>query len=433
MMKAEEIHMNFRELAAAREDYIIACRRHLHRHPELSDVEENTVAFICGELEKDGIPFVNVPKGGVFAFLGDEARGRTVLLREDIDALPIRESRTNGGGREKQVLSETDGVAHMCGHDCHTAILLGAARALKEIEASLNGRVVLMFERGEENSNNLFYLLRWIDENRLHIDSSFGLHVDPNYETGTICVQPENVNAGFIRFDVKIIGKSAHGSAPYLGHSPVDCYHAVYDGIQGLRMKYANPFDPMTFSIGTIHAGSAYNIVPGELSFSGSFRHFNFPDSRHLKEKMIELIDKTCEIYDCRAEYTIVGPTLPLKNDPVCSGYTTQIFRRDLGPDVPVSGQASMGSESHALTSKLYPGVYVRLGVRSEAAGMTAPTHNECFEPDENALALGCAAHLCYAVNFLKDGPDTSDRVFTGSIKDAFALYREEALNIYND
>ena len=126
--------MDFLKIAESLESYITEHRRYLHRHPELSDKEDNTVAYICKELEALGIKHVDVPFGGVFAFLGDETRGRTVLLRADIDALPVRESKLNAGGKEKPVVSAVEGVAHACGHDCHTAMLLGAAKGLKSIE-----------------------------------------------------------------------------------------------------------------------------------------------------------------------------------------------------------------------------------------------------------------------------------------------------------
>ena len=425
--------MDYKALAAAQEEYVITVRRHLHKHPEISDHEDNTVAFISEELTKMGIPNVNVPHGGVFGFLGDEAKGRTVLLRADIDALPYNESPVNAGGKPKVVVSEVELAAHLCGHDCHAAMLLGAAKILKEHEDEINGRIILMFERGEEGTGNLTYLVKYLFDNHYKIDTSFGMHVFPDVPVGQVAVIPGPCMAGPLGFSVTLKGKSAHGSEPSVGRSPVDAFVSLYGTMANMRMKYANPYDPMVFSVGQVHSGSASNIIPGELTFGGSFRVHNFEDGTYIREKLIQAIENTAEMYDCKAEYTIIGPNLALVNDPECTAFARNVFAETLGNDAVFEAKPLMGSESHAMTAKIWPGVFLFLGIYNEEKGMTARNHHECFEPDEDCLKIGTACHVAYALEYLNDGPSTEGKVYNGDLKEFYEKYNPRALVAYEN
>ncbi len=413
--------------AAEIEDYVIGLRRWFHQHPELSSQEDATVAHICGELKSLGIAFTDVPNGGVLAFLGDETRGRTVLLRADIDALPGTESPVNGGGMPKPAVSLNEGISHTCGHDCHAAMLLGAAKLLKKSEDTIPGRIVLMFERGEEGGGNLIWLLKWLFDNNVKIDTSFGMHVVPSIPTGKLGVTSGPTMAGSMDFNVKLIGRTAHGSSPSSGNNPIDCFAALYGTIQSLRMRYANPYDPMVFSVGQVHAGAAGNIIPGELFFNGTFRVFNHEEGLRVREQLIKAIEGTAAVYGCKAEHHVAVPSLPVYNDPACTAFArqalTDVFSADGLPTLP----PAMGSESHALTAKLWPGAYLMLGVGNEEKGITAINHHEAFDADEDALKYGVAAHCGYALEFLRSGPETADRIYTGSLRAFYEKYFPEA------
>lgn len=420
--------IDYLDIAKEQEDYIISLRREFHRFPEVSSHEERTVKRICEELEKMGIPYINVENGGVFGFLGDETKGKTVLLRADIDALPIQESEVNGGGQKKPVVSENKGVAHMCGHDCHAAMLLGAAKALSQRKDKINGRIIFMFERGEEGTGNLVYLHKWAYENKLHVDSSFGMHVFSYIPKNTIHIFEDIAMAGVIAFNVKIIGKTAHGSEPRAGISPIDCFVSMYNTIQTLRMKYASPFKPMTFSVGEVHAGSAINIIPGELTFGGTFRLYEYEDGKKIREELEKTFNETAKIYNCKVEFNMFGPSLGLVNDKECSLYAQDKFTKAFGEDVLVDHEPLMGGESHSLTARLWPGTFIMLGVADEKDGITAAGHHECFDVAEESLKLGTAAHMCYASEFLNDGPQTDDRIYKGDIKEFYEKYSPNSL-----
>ena len=409
--------------AAQIEDYLVGLRRWFHCNPELSSVEEATVERIAQELDALGVQYVNVPQGGILAFLGDEARGRTVLLRADIDALPGTESPCNAGGKPKLAVSQNAGVAHLCGHDCHAAMLLGAAKLLKQREAELNGRVILMFERGEEAGVNLIWLLKWLFDHSIAIDSCFGMHVMPNLPAGQLGITPGAAMAGSMDFSVKLIGRSAHGSTPSAGNNPIDCFAALYGTIQTLRMRHANPFDPMVFSVGQVHAGTAGNIIPGELFFNGTFRVFNHEDGMHIREELIKVIEGTAAVYDCRAEYEVNIPSLPVYNDAACTAFARDALQEVFGAEGLPTIPPFMGSETHALTAKLWPGAYLMLGIGNVEEGITAINHNEAFDADENALKYGAAAHAVYALEFLRRGPATADHIYRGTLRDFYGQY----------
>lgn len=423
--------MDFLKTAEQYEDYMIESRRYLHRHPELSCREENTISFICTELEKTGIPYVNVPEGGIFAWIGDKTRGKTILLRADIDALPITESPLNAGGLEKPAVSEVQGICHACGHDCHTAILLGTAKVLKEIENELPGCVLLMFERGEEGSVCISALLRYAQDHAFSIDGCFALHVDPALDTGEAGWRRGYIMAGFMGFEAKITGKEAHGSRPDHGKNPIDAFAAYYQYLQSLRMTQANPYDPMVFSVGTVHAGEAYNIIPPELTFSGSFRFFEFEDASRIRSRMEEGLYSICSMYDCMGEIVFDGPSGGVFNDPAYADLARKTVVETLGHDV-IEILPMMSSESFALTSVIWPGVFLRLGVRNEEFGRTALNHSEYQDPDEAALKYGCALECAYAWNVLSSDIRIPDYPNKGDIRHFVELYQPEGLKYFD-
>ncbi|MDR3138988.1 MAG: amidohydrolase, partial [Treponema sp.] len=261
-------------LAKASENYTVEVRRHLHRHPELTRVEFETLKYIRSHLEKWGIPYVEVEDGGIFAFIGDESRGKTVLLRADIDALPIQEDPRNLA-RKREVISEVPGVQHACGHDAHTAMLLTAGKILKEYEGKIPGRVLLMFERGEEGGGNFRQLLYYLEDKKIRVDGGHAIHVRPGVPAGKIVAVPGPIMSAGCGFNVTITGRGGHGSRPDLANSPLDCFTSLYQSLKDIRLKHISPFDNFTFSVGTISYGNRGNVIPGELNFQGSARTVN--------------------------------------------------------------------------------------------------------------------------------------------------------------
>ena len=267
--------MDILKEARAQFDYLVKTRRQFHTYPELSGKEYETVKYICKELEDMGIEYVDVEDGGIVGLIHGGKPGKTILMRADVDALPIMESPNNLAGA-KVCVSQNAGVSHACGHDAHAAMLLAEAKILQANKDELNGNVVLCFERGEEGGGQIKNLLPYIEDvMKLSIDGCLATHVKWDVPAGQVSVEPGAVISGGLGFAIRLRGQSGHGSRPDMAHSVLDCFNAIYNHMNMIRMKQVHPSDVLTFSVGTVNCGTAFNIIPDELTFTGSIRTFN--------------------------------------------------------------------------------------------------------------------------------------------------------------
>ena len=414
--------MDILALAKQQQEDIVKNRRYLHEHPELSQHEEETVAFVCKKLEEYGVSYINVPKGGVLGFIGGDENSKTVMLRADMDALPVQENPNNLKG-PKSCVSKVPGAAHVCGHDSHTAMLLAAAKILQEHKDEIDGRVMLFFERAEEAGGNILYLLRYIYEHKIRVDGVFGLHVKGNLDAGKISLQSGGVNAGGFGFEVSIHGKGGHGSAPDKCNSPIDCFAALYHAFMSIPVKYVSAKEMLSFNFGKVQSGSKRNIIPDQLDFAGGMRFFDHAVGVKGKEIFLRLLDGVCKTYECTYEVTnSVGPTLPLVNNPQCVDIGLAAFAKDIGQERLTDMEREVGSESFSAAQRIYPGAYAFLGIRNEALGIGAPNHSAEFDIDESVLYLGTAMHISYALAFLQNTQEIHHEPYPGSPDD---LYRE--------
>lgn len=412
--------MNIIELVKQEEAELIEIRRYLHEHPELSGLEENTVAFIIEKLDEYGIPYINVENGGVLGFIDSGKEGKTVLLRADMDALPIEEDPCNNGGVKKEVVSLTAGVQHACGHDGHTAMLLIAGKVLNTLKDQFVGKVILCFERGEEANFNIRYLLNYMQKEQLKIDSGFGLHISPYTKTGSIMMQEGPVMAGLMPFEITVIGEGGHGSRPDLVNNPMDCFTAMYQGLGQLRLKTTSPFEQLSYSVGSVHSGSKANIIPGELTFSGTVRYYDVENvAIPFREAMLHLFEKTADAYDCQLDYKKPSIFLPLVNHPTCASIAREALEQ-LFPEDVITGSPWMGSESYAYYGLLFPISYGFLGTNNIEKGITADVHNSKHDLDETVLYKGSCAHISYALTFLNSSVTIPYTPTTKSIQSIF-------------
>ncbi len=413
--------MDIRKLAEDNFDYMVRHRRHLHEHPELSGQEEETVAYICAELEKLGIEHVNVPQGGVVGYIYGSQPGKRVLLRADIDALPVEEPENNL--TQKRVCrSQNPGVMHACGHDAHTAMLLGAAKILQENRNELRGSVMLVFERGEEGGGNIRYLLQYFEKEHIHYDSCFGMHVEQKLDTGTFAVSEGPCDAGSVPIDFKITGRGGHGSRPDLANNPIDCMRAVMDEIYAIRGKYISPFDQLTTTICKVRAGIKGNIIPDTAEFEGSARYFS-PEAARIFREQLDRIAKTCgEAYNCEVENRgrNRAGAWPIINDPYASALAKRAVEQVIGAENWRPTVTTMGSESFSQYCLFAPGCYGNLGVRTPEKGSGAEIHNQYFDIDEEAMKVGVSVHVAYAVNFLADDTPISFTPKVGSVEEIY-------------
>jgi amidohydrolase len=410
--------MGFDIFKEARENeaFTVEVRRHIHRHPELSRVEFETLEFIKKHLEKLHIPYVEVPDGGIFATLGEESRGKTVLLRADIDALPILENPRNLK-KEREVISENKGVQHACGHDAHTAMLLTAGKILKEHEAEIPGRVLLMFERGEEGGGNFRQLLHYLEDTKLHVDGGHAIHVRPGVPAGKIVSIPGPILAAGCGFNVTLTGKGGHGSRPDLANSPLDCFTALYQSLKDIRLNHISPFDNFTFSVGTVSYGSKGNVIPDELNFQGSARTVNEANVERFFEEFDLRLDSIAKANHCTYK---TGPRFrgtPAINNALTAKISQEAIRNYMGEEYLIDNyNPLMASDSWARTGKLFPAIMIHVGVDNPELGSGSDLHTDTFDLDEKILPLGVAATVGYALDFLKNTEDPHFTPFAGTL-----------------
>ena len=287
--------MDIKTLAKEQEAYIIECRRWLHAHPELSTKEVETTRFIKEQLEKNGISvqtFEDIT--GCIATIQGGKPGKTVMLRADIDALPIQE---NPG---KSYCSLNPGVMHACGHDCHTAMLLGAARILQEHREELKGTVKLIFQMAEEiGRKSEEYVTRGALEG---VDAIFGMHVWSALDKGKANFESGGRMACSDRFTIQIHGKAAHGSAPHQGQDAILAAAAAVMALQSLPSRVVNPLDSLVVSVGMMNGGTKENILCGHVELVGTVRAFDREFRNSVPQRIQELVTNVVKGYGCSAE-----------------------------------------------------------------------------------------------------------------------------------
>ena len=400
--------MDILKEARALSDYAVSIRRQLHEHPELSGFEFETIKLICSELDKIGIPYVNIKDGGVLATIDGPVPGKTVLLRADCDALPLDEL-PNNAKKPKACVSKVPGAAHMCGHDAHTAMLLSAGKLLWANRDLIKGRVYLLFERGEEGGGNIYYVFKYFEEHNIKVDAAYGEHVGTAFGAGKIGCQGGPSHAGNVGYKITITGKGGHGSRPDRSINPIDCFVSIYECLKTIRMNHIAPDVVLTNSMGMVQAGAAGNVIPNSLTFSGTCRFYDAAAGNVFKQKLIEICDAQAALFGCTVSYDAVkGPTLPVVANDRVAEIGAAAIKAVLGEDAVPRQGLNMGSESFAYISNYFPSVMLRVGCRNEEEGMTMGGHNPGFDLDESCLQYGAAAFVAAALGFLDANEDVA-------------------------
>lgn len=401
--------MDFVKAVSENYEYTVKLRRYFHENPECGPAEqEGTMKKIEQELDDMNIRHVRIPNGGVFGFIDGAREGKTVLLRSDIDALPIEENENNLSGK-KVCVSKKKGVMHGCGHDAHIAMLLTAGKILKEMADELEGHIILMFEQGEEGYLNIVPMCRAIQEMHLKIDTCYATHVRWDVPAGKLVCCPKISMSGIHHYELNIYGEGGHGSRPDLAKSPIDCYHEIYNIMLGLRMKYVRPDSGLTWSVGYLHAGSAFNVIPDHLECAGSIRSMDIEAGEEFWKEFKKTIDEICKLYYCKSKIECKTHFLPLINHESCRQLFLKSVEQYLGKDAIDQTEPWMASESYCYLTCMYPSVHTFTGIRNEEVGSGANHHTPEFDIDEKGMVPGITAAVAYAVEFLKNPPDVSD------------------------
>lgn len=383
-------------------DKVIECRRDIHSHPELSQHEERTSELAAKILEGLGLEVKrNIGGYGVVGLLRGNREGKTIALRADMDALPLNEE------TGLSYASVNQGVMHACGHDTHTAMLLGTACALSEMRDKLNGNVKFIFQPAEE-LNPTGGAPGMIHDGVLdnpNVDAMLALHVWPAYETGKIVTRSGSLMAASDRIFLTVHGKTAHGSRPDQGVDAIVAASHVITGLQSIISRSVSPLDSAVLTIGTIHGGYRYNVIPDCVKLEGTVRTLN----PSVQNQMPELISRTAKNIaasfgaGCDVEYVKGYP--PMMNDSKLTERVCDSVRRHIGEDsLIVADQPDLTAEDFAFFARERPAVLVWLGCRPENQSLkdTPMLHNTKFCPDESCFIYGINFFCACVTDFLK-------------------------------
>jgi amidohydrolase len=376
----------------------IELRRHIHAHPELSGHEHGTAALVHRRLRELGLsPRYYVGKTGVVATL-DGGVGKTVVLRADMDALPVVEE------TGASFASTIPGAMHACGHDVHTAMLLGAAEALCRMRERVRGRVVFLFQPSEEVEPG--GAIRMIDEGAFPRAACavFGLHVSPDHPAGSVGIKPGSDCGSVLSFDVTIRGEGGHSAIPEKTVDPIVCAAAIVMALQTLVSRECPPVDPAVVSVGSMHAGTKGNVIPDQAVFSGTIRTLSVPLQRRLRTRLTQIVTSVAASMRARGSVAFHETYPPGFNNIALSQWALSELGAHLGgKNVVERPHPSMFAEDFSRYQQLVPGVYVHLGVRPPRAGTRAMhgIHTSRFLPHESAIGTGILTHCVLALGVL--------------------------------
>lgn len=374
--------------------YLIGLRREFHRYPELGLHEFRTADRIEEELDRIAIPHTRVGDTGVLGILkGGKGAGSIIALRADIDALPIQET------HETDYCSAVPGVMHACGHDAHTACLLGAAKLLSKCRAELAGEVRLIFQPAEEIGQGA---KPFIEAGALDgVERIFGLHTAYDLPAGAVGLKPELNNAAVDHFRIEICGKAAHVSTPDLGADALYIASQLVVGLQALVTRCTSPVDSVVIGVGKLSAGTTYNAVAESAVLEGTTRTVSQEQRYRLRDLVNQAAKNTAAIYGGKAELVWTDFTPPLINDPQVCEEAAKVVNR-LGGTVVTDRALSLSGDNFAEFQLYVPGAYAYLGTGNpELPHTLISNHNGSFDIDESALPLGAALYAGYAMEKL--------------------------------
>lgn len=390
-------------LARARtiHESIRAWRREIHRYPELTFTETRTAALVNSVLMDLGIPTeTEVAKTGVVGHIRGGA-GPTVGLRADMDALPILE--VNGTDFD----STRPGIMHACGHDSHTAMLLGAATLLKGLadEGRLPGAIRLLFQPSEEaqDAEGKSGGMRMAEEGALQgLDAVFALHVDAYHDVGAVATRPGPMMAAADMFTLVVRGSGGHAARPQSTVDPIALSAQVISAIQQVVSRRLDPTEPGVITVGTIHGGTVNNVIPDTVEMTGTIRSFS-PEARRTLHEELRKAVRVVEPLGGSAELTIHAGYPPTVNDPAATTLMMDAMRDLLGEDHVSTSELIMGAEDFSYMAQAAPGCFLRLGVHNPAWTEHYPVHRADFRLDEDALPIGTAALVATAVRWMEE------------------------------
>ncbi len=375
---------------------MIETRRDLHAHPETAFEEVRTAGVVAERLKQLGLEVrTGVGRTGVLATVKGARPGKTVLLRADMDALPIHEE------NDVPYRSLTAGKMHACGHDCHTSILLGISRRLVEERDALPGQVKLCFQPAEEQGGGA---IEMIDDGALEgprPDAAFGLHVWQDLDLGKIGITPGPFMAAVDEFEVTLRGRGAHAAMPEMGLDPIVAAAHVVSALQTIASRGTDPFKAVVVSVTQVKAGTAFNIIPETAWLNGTVRVFDDGVWNELPARFEKIVNGVAEGLGCTADIRYTRHNRATVNDPAMAELAREAAIEVVGRENVVDNVITMGGEDFSWFLNQVPGCFIAVGSRNASRGLTYGHHHPRFDVDEASLAIGAEILLRTTHRFL--------------------------------
>ena len=384
---------------------VVADRRDFHEHPELAFQEVRTAGIVADRLRALGVEDVRtgIAQTGVTGLVRGQKQGegKTVLLRADMDALPILEE------NEVEYRSQTPGVMHACGHDAHTAMLLGVTRLLIDRRDQFSGTVKVLFQPAEESPPGGAKPM--IEAGVLEdpkVDAAFGLHIDQDNPVGTVELRPGPAMAAADRFRILIKGKGGHGAKPHDTIDPIVIGAQIVTALQTLVARVVDPTEEVVVTVGTFQAGQAFNVIPDTADLGGTVRTFSSKNRDLMEERVGTLARGIAQAMGGDVEYTYTRGYPATVNHPAMAKLVHEEAAKIVGEDGVRQAPLMMGAEDFSYFLEEVPGAFWFVGSQNPERGLVWGHHHPRFDLDEAALAIGMESMTNVALRYLNDSPD---------------------------
>ncbi|GGH09687.1 M20 metallopeptidase family protein [Paenibacillus segetis] len=372
---------------------LIAFRRDLHRFPELSLQESETAAKVAKELQQLGLEFqMEVGGFGIVAELKGDEPGPVIALRADMDALPIQEE------TGLEFASARPNIMHACGHDAHTAILLGAAKLL--VDKKIKGTVRFLFQSAEEINAGAKAM---IEQGALDgVDEIYGLHNLPTLAAGMTATRYGSLMGSVDRIEIHLEGRGGHGAIPNQSIDPVVCASAIIMALQSIVSREVSPFDPVVVTIGSIQSGEANNVIPHYATMTGTIRTFDARVQEQMPERIERIVKQIAEGYQCKAKLTYIQQTPVLVNHDVCVRHVEEVIDYTIGSERRIVADPTLAGEDFSVYLQHVPGCFFWLGSGPEVdADQAFGLHHPKYELNEQCIPLGSSLLAAIALQRL--------------------------------
>ena len=378
---------------------VIALRRDFHMHPELGFEEHRTAAIVAERLGSLGFEVhAGIATTGVVGVMSGAIPGRTIMLRADMDALPILEE----NGHEYR--SQVDGKMHACGHDGHVAMLLGAAELIAARRDRLAGTVCLLFQPAEEGYGGARVMVEEGVIERFKIERAYGLHLNTKLDAGLIGFREGPFYASSDSIEIEVLGKGGHGSAPHDAIDPIYTAASFVTSVQQIVSRQVDPLEPAVVTIASIHGGTIHNVIPRTVRMLGTVRAFSDEVRNAMPGRIERVLRSCCDAMGASYEFSYLWRYPVTENDAQQTQYARALAERTFGEERVVTADKLTGAEDFSFFAQRVPACFNTVGARG-GKGTSNPHHSSTFDIDESALPAGVAMMTALAFDAPRNAP----------------------------